>query len=158
MPLKKKISGLLQITENAIGDKLSGVLQILMNALTNRNIWSTPDINEYIWRNKCCCSTQAPAQSLVFLLTNLVPAWRPVEVALTAPHWPITASKIWDEDENEDENTQVTYRDPGSRRIQKFTMTPLRNNQHPLRLHDDALETHRRVIICQIMTYYDIWI
>ena len=46
--IEEKISGLLQIIENAIGDKLSGVLQILMNALTNRNIWSTPDINEYI--------------------------------------------------------------------------------------------------------------
>ena len=47
--------------------------------------------------------------------TNLVPAWRHVEVALTA------LFKIWDENENEDEdeNTQVTYRDPGSRRIQK---------------------------------------
>ena len=48
MTIKKKISGLLQIIENAIGDKLSGVLQILMNALTNRSIWSTPDINENI--------------------------------------------------------------------------------------------------------------
>ena len=35
--------------------------------------------------------------------TNLVPAWRHVEVALTA------LFKIWDdEDENENENTQVT--------------------------------------------------
>ena len=37
MSLTKKISGLLQIIENAIGNKISGVLQILMNAFGKKN-------------------------------------------------------------------------------------------------------------------------
>ena len=55
----KKISGVLQIIENAIGDKISGVLKILMNAFGKENLeYSRYYVFKHIFLNLECSGSE----------------------------------------------------------------------------------------------------